>query len=253
MKFKKAKFLFASALLITSFSLTACGQKEEAKEESSTKQEQTKPAEVQTMKGEELAKIEADKKDKENYLVVDVRSQEEYNEGHLPFAINMPIDTFESDYKNIESFKDKNVVLYCNSGKKSGQAADILVKNGFTKVFNADGVKKFKYDLVKYRSVLGADFTKEIKEGKAQAIIDAREEKDFKQATFDKAINIMPDDFDAKKSQLPEDKNAAIYVFCYSGNKSATLAKKLTEAGYTNVTNSLDGSKETDLGFDCCS
>lgn len=252
MKFKKAKFLFASALLITSFSITACGQKEEPKQEA-TQQEEAKPAEIQKMTGDQLAKIEGDKKEKEKYLVVDVRSAEEYNEGHLPFAINMPIDSFDKDYKNIDGFKDKDVVLYCNTGKKSGKAADILVNNGFTKVYNADGVKQFKYDLVKYRNVEGSTFESEIKAGKAKLVIDAREDKDFKAGTFEGAVNIMPDDFDAKKSQLPEDKNAPIYVFCYSGNKSAAVAKKLIEAGYTNVTNSLDGSKEVEFGFDCCS
>lgn len=247
MKLNKAKYLLLALLVASSVGLSACGQK--AEDKSSTQTEEAKAAEVQAMKGEELAKIEADKKLKENYLVVDVRSAEEYKAGHLKFAINMPIDTFETDYKNIESFKDKDVVLYCNSGKKSGQAAEILVKNGFQKVYNADGVKQYQYELVTFESKLGSDFVKDIKDGKAALIIDAREAKDFEGGSFEKAVNIMPDDFDSKKDKLPTDKNAAIYVFCYSGNKSASVAEKLTKEGYTNVVNALDGTKEYEYSF----
>ena len=247
MKLKKSKYLLAALLMATSIGATACSQKQEAKPEA--KQEETKPAEVQAMKGEDLAKIEADKKQKENYLVVDVRAAEEYKSGHIKFAINMPIDSFEKDYKKIESFKDKDVVLYCNSGKKSGKAAEILVNNGFTKVYNADGVKQFKYDLVTFTNLMGADFEKDIADGKAGVVIDARDEKDFKDKTFKDAVNIGPDSFEANKDKLPKDKNTAIYVFCYSGNKSATVAGELTKLGYTNVFNALDGSKEYAFKF----
>jgi len=247
MKLNKAKYLVLALLLASSIGLSACSQNQGAQE--ATQTEEGKPAEVQTMSGEELAKIQGDKKDKEKYLVVDVRAAEEYNAGHVKFAINMPIDTFEADFKNIESFKDKNVVLICNSGKKSGEAAEILVNNGFTSVFNADGVKKYDYELVTFTSKLGADFEKDIKDGKAGFIIDARDEKDFKDATFEKAVNIGPDAFDANKDKLPSDKATAIYVFCYSGNKSAEVAGKLTAEGYTNVVNSLDGSKEITFNF----
>lgn len=249
MKLKKSKYLFAALLLASSIGLSACSQNE-SKEETKTEQSSTEYAKVQTMKGADLEKIEDDKNDKEKYLVIDVRSPEEYNEGHVKFAINMPIDTFESDYKNIESFKDKDVALYCNSGKKSGQAADILVKNGFTKVYNADGVKQYDYKLVKFGNLLGADFEKAIADKKAQLVIDARDAKDFEENSFKDAVNIMPDDFEAKKSTLPKDKKTAIYVYCYSGNKSSKIAQSLIDEGYTTVVNSLDGSKEYEFKFD---
>lgn len=251
MKLKNSKYLLLALLVASSVGLSACGQKTEEKAATQTEEKagETKVAEVKAMKGDELAKIEADKKEKENYLVIDVRSPEEYKAGHLKFAINMPIDTFEADYKKIEAFKDKDVVLYCNSGKKSAKAAEVLVNNGFQKVYNADGVKQFKYELVTFESKMGTDFIQDIKGGKAGLVIDAREAKDFEAGSFDKTVNIMPDDFESKKSSLPTDKNTAIYVFCYSGNKSATVAESLTKEGYTNVVNSLDGTKEIDFGF----
>ena len=247
MKLKKTKLALMALLMATSIGLSACGQKEEPKENTQT--EQKEEAKAQLMKGDELAKIEADKKEKENYLVIDVRSPEEYKEGHIKFAINMPIDDFDKEMDSIKDFKDKNVVVYCNSGKKSAEVADKLVKAGFTKVFDAEGVKKFDYDLVKFSSELGPKFEQDIKDGKAKLIIDARKAEDFKKGTFDGAINIMPDDFDANKDKLPKDKDEAIYVFCYSGNKSTEVAQKLIDDGYTNVVNGIDGTKEYDFGF----
>ena len=49
----------------------------------------------------------------------------------------------------LEQYKDKKVIVYCNSGNKSGKLAQFLVDNGFTDVYNADGVKQYEYNLVK--------------------------------------------------------------------------------------------------------
>ncbi|WP_101773606.1 rhodanese-like domain-containing protein [Peptostreptococcus faecalis] len=244
----KLKYLLAATLMTITIGVTGCGQKP-SEDAAKSSEETSSTAKVLEMKGEDLAKIESDKKEKEKYLVVDVRDSKEYGEGHLKFAINMPIDTFEKDSESIADFKDKDVVLYCNSGKKSGDAAKILIDKGFTKVYNAQGVKDFKYDLVTFSSVLGPQFQKDIDEGKASFIIDSRDEKDFKDKTFKNAVNILPDTFDQEEGKLPKDKNEAIYVFCYTGNKSAEIAGKLTEKGYKNVVNAIDGAKEFDYKF----
>ena len=242
MKLKKSKYLLMAMLMASSIGLTACGNNQESDKPKSNVE--SKVTEVMSMKGEELNKIENDKKEKENYLVIDVRSPEEYKEGHLKFAINMPLDNFKNDYTSLESFKNKDVVLYCNSGKKSGEAADILVKNGFTKVYNADGVKKYNYDLVKYNNLLGSQFESAVKDSKDSTIIDARKDGDFKKASFRGALNITPDNFKENMSKLPKDKNTPIFVYCYTGNKSAKVSNMLIKDGYTNVTNALDGTKE---------
>ena len=105
--------------------------------ESSMSAEETKAAaaekaEIKAMKGDALASIVADKEQKEKYLVIDVRSAEDYAKGHVKFALNMPLDTFKDEVAKIEDWKDKDVVLYCNSGKMSGEATEMLVNNGFT-------------------------------------------------------------------------------------------------------------------------
>lgn len=195
-----------------------------------------------TISGAELDKIQEDNKAKENYLVIDVRSPEEYNEGHVKHAINIPVDTLESRLSEIESFKDKDVITVCNTGKKSAKAQQILKDNGFTKVLNAEGVKEFTYTtMTKAKSVLGPEFAELVK-GDA-TILDFRDEKDFNEGHIAGAINTTADDVLNILDQIPMDK--PVLTYCYSGNRSFAGAHKLAEKGY-DVTNAIDGTKEYD-------
>ena len=63
-------------------------------------------------------------------------------------AKNVPLDDIKNDPSVLDADKDKKIVLYCNSGKKSGEAQDALLAAGYTDVVNADGVKNYEYDLV---------------------------------------------------------------------------------------------------------
>jgi rhodanese-related sulfurtransferase len=74
-----------------------------------------------------------------NALVLDVRTAPEVAEGHLPNAVN--IDIYGSDFmaKVQELPKDREILVYCTVGARSQQAAEILSKQGFAKVYNLDG------------------------------------------------------------------------------------------------------------------
>ncbi|MBI5437987.1 MAG: rhodanese-like domain-containing protein [Nitrosomonadales bacterium] len=72
-------------------------------------------------------------------LILDVRSPEEYAEGHIPGAINIPHDQLGSRLAEISSHKDKDIVLYCKSGKRAGIAAGILQAAGFSKLLHLVG------------------------------------------------------------------------------------------------------------------
>lgn len=71
-------------------------------------------------------------KDLENVIILDVRTNEEYANGHIEKSINIDVkqDGFEEIAKNQLS-KDKTIVLYCRSGRRSKKAAEILTKNGY--------------------------------------------------------------------------------------------------------------------------
>ena len=98
------------------------------------------------MKGDEV--VEA-MKDTANTVVIDARDAKDFAKGHIDGAINVFVDEAESKLGELEQYKDKKVIVYCNSGNKSGKLAQFLVDNGFTDVYNADGVKQYEYSLVK--------------------------------------------------------------------------------------------------------
>lgn len=208
-------------------------------------QSNSTPKGINNMKGEVLQKIEDNSKDKEKYLVIDVRNHDEYAKGHIKFAINIPLDELEGKISYLTPLKDKLAfVVYCNTGHKSAKAAEILEKNKFPKVYNADGVKKYNYALYTYENVLGDVLDKFSKDENA-LIIDTRPADAFKNGHLKNAINIPPEaQLKDYEKQLESYKNKPIITYCFTGNKSQTLAKQLTDAGFTNVYNSLDGTKE---------
>ena len=72
----------------------------------------------------------------ETILVVDVRSPEEFAAGHVPGALNLPHDRNEPELKE---WKQKPVVIYCRSGRRSAMAAATLEKAGFSKLEHLSG------------------------------------------------------------------------------------------------------------------
>ncbi len=72
-------------------------------------------------------------------LLIDVRTEGEYVEGHLPGAIVIPYDEFDLRYTEILEYKDREVVLYCHVGGMGDFAGRVLLKNGFTNVKNLEG------------------------------------------------------------------------------------------------------------------
>jgi rhodanese-related sulfurtransferase len=72
-------------------------------------------------------------------LVIDLRSKELYDAGHIVDARNVPAADLESQADSLKKWRDKNVITYCDSGTNGASAARSLIKLGFTKVFNLQG------------------------------------------------------------------------------------------------------------------
>ena len=95
--------------------------------------------------------VEMMKKEK-NYVIVDVRTPEEYKEGHIPNAINIPLDTIDNYIsQNVENLKDKNqlIMVYCRSGRRSAEAAKKLLAKGYMNVIDFGGINDWKGEIVK--------------------------------------------------------------------------------------------------------
>lgn len=72
-------------------------------------------------------------------LVLDVREDSEYQSGHIKDSIHIPMGALASRVGELEKYKNKNVILGCRSGSRSGRACSILKKHGFEKVHNLRG------------------------------------------------------------------------------------------------------------------
>ena len=71
--------------------------------------------------------------------MVDVRIPEQFSEKTVEGAINIPLAKIEENLDFLR--KQKNIVLFCNSGRQSAEAIEILKKNGITNVYNAKNVQ----------------------------------------------------------------------------------------------------------------
>jgi rhodanese-related sulfurtransferase len=69
--------------------------------------------------------------------VLDVRSGEEYAAGHVPGAVNVPYDQVAARIAELP--KDRQIVLYCRSGRRVGIAAEVLAANGFKSLAHLTG------------------------------------------------------------------------------------------------------------------
>ena len=83
------------------------------------------------------------------YIIIDARTQEEYDQGHIPGAIMIP--EYEIATRAEKELPDKNqlILVYCRSGRRSKIAAEELVKLGYTNVKEFGGINDWKYEIVK--------------------------------------------------------------------------------------------------------
>ena len=69
-------------------------------------------------------------------LIIDVRSAGEFAAGHVDGALNLPLDRFAQNHAQVAPDKAKQIILYCLSGARSGQAMQFLMQQGYLNVVN---------------------------------------------------------------------------------------------------------------------
>lgn len=72
-------------------------------------------------------------------VILDVRSPEEYAEGHIPGAINVPYDQIAANLDSLESFLTSEIIVYCRTGRRATVAENALREAGFTEVLDLEG------------------------------------------------------------------------------------------------------------------
>ena len=118
-----------------------------------SKQVSVDSKEVKNEKKAEYKKITSDEAKNimltEKPIVVDVRSLEEYNEGHIPNAISVPLENIENEAETKLKNKDDLILVYCRSGRRSREAALRLIEKGYTNVIDFGGIQDWNGEVVK--------------------------------------------------------------------------------------------------------
>ena len=123
-------------IILTMLLLTACGQNKAKNQE----------AVYVNITAEEAKKI---MDNEEGYVILDTRTQEEFDEGHIPGAILIPYDAITEKAETMLTDKNQLILVYCRSGRRSKLASEDLVKLGYTNIKEFGGIIDWPYETTK--------------------------------------------------------------------------------------------------------
>ena len=132
------KKIIASVLFLMIF-LSGCSISE-----NNNKGEASENNKYKTISQEEAKRI---MDEEEGYLILDVRTEEEYKEGHIPNAINIPNEIISENTTTILNDKEQIILVYCRSGRRSKEASEKLIKLGYNNIYDFGGLNTWKYDI----------------------------------------------------------------------------------------------------------
>ena len=84
----------------------------------------------------------------EGCIILDVRTREEYDQGHIPGAILIPNTEIEAKAADLLPDKDQLILVYCRSGRRSKLAAQSLADLGYTNIREFGGILDWPYEVV---------------------------------------------------------------------------------------------------------
>lgn len=86
--------------------------------------------------------------DTQEVIVLDVREQNEYDSGHIPGAVLLPVGTIDEDTATaVIPEKDSTVLVYCRSGNRSKTASSTLAELGYTNIYEFGGINTWPYEI----------------------------------------------------------------------------------------------------------
>ena len=215
--------------------------KEETKEEISIAEDET-IAEVTSISVEEVYEII---KNNQDYIILDVRTKEEFNEGHLEDAILIPVSELESRLDELP--KDKPIITYCESGGRSRNAANILVENGFRKVYDMGGILDWQeegYPVICEEETeevlleiipISVDESYEIFANEDYLFLDVRSLEEYESSHIEGAIHMPVSELEGRLDELPKDKTIIVYCDGVGCSRSGIAAHILIDNGFKEV------------------
>ena len=199
----------------------------------------------------EQLKMMLDKK--EAFVLVDARTKEEYEEAHIPGAVNIPDKQFEELLLTLPADKSSILVIYCNGVKcgKSKKVAQKATAAGYTNIIlYGEGFPVWEEKDMKVAAGPGygkkietrmyppAELEKLIKGHKNDyVLVDVRDESEYREGHIPTAINLPAETFALKSEVLPKEKK--IIVYCNTGSRSYMAYRKLIKLAYTDIYQAL--------------
>ena len=132
--------LFLMMLTLSMCFLTGCRKTDS----SNQSDEASANSYVQISSEDAMAIMESE----DGYIILDVRTPEEYKEGHIPNAVNVDVETIGNDLPSELPDLDQLIMVYCRSGNRSKQASEKLVNLGYTNIVEFGGIIDWSGDVV---------------------------------------------------------------------------------------------------------
>lgn len=85
--------------------------------------------------------------DTQEVIILDVREQDEYDSGHIPGAVLLPVGTIDEETAaEVIPEKDSTVLVYCRSGNRSQAASSVLAELGYSNIYEFGGINTWPYE-----------------------------------------------------------------------------------------------------------
>jgi len=162
-------------------------------------------------------------------VILDVRTEEEYAADHIEDAVLIPHTELAGRLAELPN-KDATIIVYCGAGARSKTAAEILVANGYAKVYSIEKISNWPGT----RIISGETAKKLYEETEGAILLDVRDQSEFDSEHIDGAMLISAANLAERLAELP-DKDVVIIVYCGSGLRSKTACATLVANGYTKV------------------
>ena len=120
--------------LLAAILLTACGQ-------ANGKEQEAMYVNITVQEAKTIMDTE------EGYVILDTRTREEYDQGHIPGAIQISHDEITEKAEEVLTDKDQLILVYCRSGRRSKIAAEALVELGYTNIKEFGGIIDWPYEV----------------------------------------------------------------------------------------------------------
>lgn len=138
--------LFVSMILIFTIGIMGCSTTDTKTNTDETDvTEESSIAVVNKIDGEKAMEMMASE---EPFTLIDVRTQAEFDEGHIEGALLLPVDQLETLATEQLTDKDAVILVYCRSGNRSAQASELLVELGYTNVYDFGGIVDWPGEIV---------------------------------------------------------------------------------------------------------